>query len=114
LNEDPVPPSENDPHLGTKNVYTSAEAGPDGVYPNGTIIVKDATRPDRDFIGLVAVMRKRAGFDPAHNDWEFVEWTRESADAPFTETASGEICTSCHMGAAGTDYVWITTLGLSR
>lgn len=114
LNAEPIPPSESDPHLGTKNVYASEKAGPDGVYPVGTIIVKDAVRPDADFIGLVAVMRKRAGFDPAHNDWEFIEWTRESADAPFTITARDEVCTGCHIGAEDDDYVWIAALDLTR
>ena len=30
-------------------------------YPDGTIVVKEATRPGKDFIGLVAVMWKEAG-----------------------------------------------------
>lgn len=114
LNAAPIPPREDgDAHLGTKNVYASETAGADGVYPDGAIIVKEATRPEADFIGLVAVMRKVAGSDPEHNDWEFVEYTRESAGEPFTEVASGELCWSCHMGAASADYVWIAELGLT-
>ena len=92
LNAEPIPPrEEGDAHLGTKNVYTSEPAGPDGVYPDGAIIVKEAVRPDADFAGLVAIMRKVAGSDPQHNDWEFVEYTRGSAEEAFAETASGEV-----------------------
>jgi hypothetical protein len=70
LNAAPIPPNEQgDAHLGTKNVYTSEPAGPDGVYPDGAIIVKDATRPDADFVGLVAIMQKSAGSDPEHADY---------------------------------------------
>jgi hypothetical protein len=51
-------------------------------------------------------MRKIAGANPSANNWVFVEWTRDSADAPFTELASGAVCQSCHSGVAGQDYVF--------
>jgi Cytochrome P460 len=113
LNRKPVPARDSDPHLGTKDVYAS-QAARGGTYPHGTIIVKQATRPGKHFIGLLAVMRKERCADPAHNDWVFVEYTRGSAGEPFTETASGAVCWSCHMGAAADDYVWIAKLGLTR
>jgi hypothetical protein len=113
LNQKPVPPRDSDPHLGTKEVYASRKA--DGTtYLPGTIIVKEATRPGADFIGLIAVMRKVRGADQAHKDWVFTEYTRGSAHASFAETASGDVCWSCHMEAAQTDYVWIAKLGLTR
>jgi hypothetical protein len=59
-------------------------------------------------------MRKEQGADPAHNDWRFVEFTRDDRRDRFSETASGAICWTCHMGAAKTDYVWIYTLGLGK
>jgi Cytochrome P460 len=109
-----IPPRESgDAHLGTKRVWTTDRREGDR-YPSGTIIVKSAFRPGKDFIGLVAIMRKRPGFDPAHNNWEFVEFTREGANARFTLSASGAVCWGCHVGAAETDYVWIETLGLAR
>jgi hypothetical protein len=112
LNRKPIPPRDSDPHLGTKDVYASKDARRNGVFPDGTVIVKEAARPGNDFIGLVAVMRKRPGADPAHNDWVFVEWTRETPDERFAEVASGAVCWSCHVGAAEHDYVWISELGL--
>jgi hypothetical protein len=115
LNRKPIPPRESgDAHLGRKNVYASKERRPSGRFPNGTILVKEAVRPGKDFMGLIAIMRKERGVDRDHNDWRFVEYTRDSAGARFVETASGSVCWSCHMGAQQTDYVWIYTLGLAR
>jgi hypothetical protein len=115
LDEKPIPPRPaGDAHLGTKKVYASRPPRANGVFPDGTIIVKEAIRPDKDFLGLIAIMRKEQGADPAHNDWRFVEFTRASRQDRFAETASGAICWTCHMGAAKTDYVWIYTLGLAR
>lgn len=109
LNEAPIPPRESDPHNGTKNVYASRRPGANGLFPNGTVVVKEAKRPGADFIGLIATMRKKAGADPAHNDWVFVEFTREAPNERFSEIASGAVCWSCHVGAETTDYVF--TLG---
>ena len=114
LNPEPIPPIQGgDAHNGTKDVFTSREADRSGgiSYPAGTIIVKEAIRPERDFIGLVAIMRKIEGFDPANNDWEFVEYTRSSPNDIFTIIASGGICSGCHTGAAATDFVWVHTTG---
>ena len=106
LNDAPIPPRESDPHDGTKNVFASKRRNADAQFPDGTIVVKEAMRPGADFIGLIAVMRKRPGADPAHNDWVFVEYTREAPDARFQQIASGSVCWSCHMGAQDLDYVF--------
>jgi cytochrome P460 len=115
LNTEPIPPrSSGDAHLGTKNVYASKKRAADGRFPDGTIVVKEATRPGKDFVGLLAVMRKQKATDPAHNDWVFVEYLRDEPAEAFSEAASGAVCWSCHMGAAKTDYLWIYTLGFTR
>ncbi|MDH3227017.1 MAG: cytochrome P460 family protein, partial [Thermoleophilia bacterium] len=113
LNREPIPPKAADPHLGEKDVFTTAtpaeaEAVDGGAdrYPDGTIIVKSAVRPDGDFVGLVAVMRKVRGLDPRHNDWEFVEYTRESRESPFEVIARDAVCWTCHEVAKPTDYVY--------
>ena len=106
LNDEPIPPRESDPHNGTKNVYASKPARADGSFPNGTIVVKEATRPGADFIGLLATMRKRAGADPEHNDWVFVEYTRDARSERFAEIARGAVCWGCHIGALDNDYVF--------
>jgi Cytochrome P460 len=115
LTRKPIPPrASGDAHLGTKRVYASEPPRANRVFPDGTIVVKEAIRPGKDFLGLIAVMRKQKGADPAHNDWRFVEFTRDDPQDRFTETASGAICWNCHMGAAKTDFLWIYTLGLGK
>jgi len=106
LNEASIAPRDSDPHLGTKEVYASKKMRSNGLFPNGTIIVKEATRPGKDFLGLIAVMRKQRGADPAHNDWLFVEYTRDSRKDAFAEVASGAVCYGCHVGAEESDYVF--------
>ena len=106
LNDQPIGPRDSDPHLGTQNVYASEVQRSNGRFPNGTVVVKEASRPGKDFIGLLAVMRKQKGADPEHNDWVFVEYTREGANEPFSELARGVVCWSCHVGAAESDYVF--------
>jgi hypothetical protein len=106
LNDAPIPPRPSDPHKGTKNVYASKERRPSGRFPAGTIVVKDASRPGADFIGLIAIMRKERGADPAHGDWVFVEYTRDARNERFREQASGAVCWSCHIGALDSDYVF--------
>ena len=106
LNDEPIPPRAADPHNGTKNVYASQDRRPNGLFPYGTIVVKDASRPGTDFIGLIAVMRKERGADPAHNDWVFVEYTRDARADRFGLQARGSVCWSCHMGASDSDYVF--------
>ena len=116
LNAQPIPPAEGaDPHRGTKNVYvnqTREVIAPNGEqkfpYPDGTIIVKEATRPGKDFIGLIAVMWKEAGGDPAAGNWRFEEFLRNAPDAEFRLAFEGAVCTGCHSGAAATDFVFVT------
>jgi Cytochrome P460 len=94
-------------HGGTKNVYVSKplRAGQKR-YAVGTIIVKEAVDPGERFVRLIAVSRKIKGFNPRHNDWQMIEWTRDSPSARFSEVARGQICYSCHVGARSRDYVW--------
>jgi hypothetical protein len=106
LNDEPIPPRDADPHSGTKDVYVSKEQLADGRYPAGTIVVKDAVRPGKDFIGLIAIMRKTPGADPEHNNWVFVEYARDARSRRFQEIASGGVCWSCHVGALENDYVF--------
>jgi len=105
LNAEPIPPRDADPHLSTKNVYASMEAV-GGVYPPGTIVVKEGVRPGTSYVGLIAAMRKVAGANPEHRDWVFVEWSRDAAGDPFSKLAEGAVCEACHSGVADQDYVF--------
>lgn len=114
LNAEPIPPvSGGDPHNGTKNVYVNQQRdtiAPDGEqnfpFPDGSIVVKEAYRPGKDYIGLIAIMRKVGGSDPDHNDWEFIEYTRSSQDDDFAVIASGGTCWGCHDRVIDKDYVF--------
>jgi len=121
INARPIPPGSAqtqrvgfDAHRGTKNVYVNQPLGrlrgPGGdqrlPYPAGTILVK-AARGDGG-LTLVAVMRKIQGVDPAHGDWEWVEYKRSSDGQPFATNPglTGETCWSCHTIARDTDFVF--------
>ena len=114
LNAEPMPPGPGgDPHNGTKNVYvnkTVDDIAPNGEqqfpYPDGSIVVKEAFRPGKDFVGLIAIMRKKAGVDPDHNDWEFIEYVRNAPDADFTVIAKDGVCWGCHARVEDIDYVF--------
>jgi hypothetical protein len=94
-------------HVGTKNVYVSKPLRRGQKrYAAGTIIVKEAVNPGERFVHLIAVSRKIKGFNRRHNDWQMIEWSRDSASARFSEVARGQICYSCHVGARSRDYVW--------
>ncbi|MEQ9335967.1 MAG: cytochrome P460 family protein [Miltoncostaeaceae bacterium] len=121
LNAEPIPPNSADSqqvgfdaHLSTKQVYVNrtrqqitgtggAQRRPD---PDGTILL--TTGSTGDTITLIAVMRKIAGSDPAHGDWQFIEWKRDSADQSFATDASLQdaTCWSCHGLVEEDDWVF--------
>ena len=114
LNAEPIPPVPGgDPHNGTKNVYvnkTREDIAPNGEqqfpYPDGSIVVKEANRPGKDYVGLIAIMRKKAGVDPDHNDWEFIEYVRNAPDVAFSVIAKDGVCWGCHARVEDIDYVF--------
>ncbi len=114
LNAEPIPPVPGgDPHNGDKNVYvnkTRETIAPNGEqqfpYPDGSIVVKEAYRPGKDYVGLIAIMRKKVGVDPDHNDWEFIEYTRNAPDADFAVIAKDGVCWGCHVQVQDIDYIF--------
>jgi hypothetical protein len=107
LNAEPIPiHPDADAHYGTKDVYVNAAPDTDGRYPDAAVVVKESTRPGRDFVGLVSIMRKRLASDPEHGDWQFVEYGRAHGDEPFTVVGRDAICWTCHVRAADTDWVF--------
>ena len=91
-------------HQGTKNVYASKRKT--GVnYPVGAIVVKTARPPGKQWLSLVATMRKIRG--TANGGWRWEEFTRSSPTARFTKVPFPESgCAACHMQAQANDYVF--------
>ena len=88
-------------HTGVKNVYASKPRRANGLFPNGTVIVKSVAQPGaRGPAAQVAVMRKVRG------RWRWVEYTRDGGR--YEVLARGSICTSCHMQARRNDWVFTT------
>ncbi|MGD9572195.1 MAG: cytochrome P460 family protein [Thermoleophilia bacterium] len=100
-----------DAHSSVKDVYVRLPAGASRPaagepWPDGTDILKAGRRDGA--VVLIAVMRKVAGSDPDHGDWEFREWLRDSAGEDFATEArlTGATCWGCHATAAETDWVF--------
>jgi hypothetical protein len=117
LNAAPIPPNAGAPHGETKNVYvnqTRDAIAPGGTqafpYPEGTVVTKTGSRSGDD-AAIVAIMRKVAGADPEHGDWEFIEFSRSSAGEPYTVLAQDSVCWTCHAGATDTDWVFTRLQG---
>ncbi len=118
LNREPIPQDSAqsqrvgfDAHPSVKDVHVRLPAGAarpavGEPWPDGTDIVKAGRRDGA--IVLVAVMRKVAGSDPEHGDWEFREWLRDGAgeDLVTEDRLTGATCWGCHATAAGTDFVF--------
>jgi hypothetical protein len=105
VNAKPIRPTATTAHPGIKNVYASKRAAK-GRYPDGTILVKEGFPPGKKFVSLIATMRKIRGVDPQDGDWKYVEYTRSSAGARFTEIARDASCWGCHVLARKTDWVF--------
>ncbi len=116
INATPIPPAANAPHTpsnGNKNIFVNqareilVKSGQQVFpYPDKSIIVKEALNKEKNYVELIAIMKKIAGKDPQHNDWEFTEYTRNSPNDAFRLSAKDGICWSCHVGAKETDYVF--------
>jgi hypothetical protein len=91
-------------HQGTKNVYASKrKAG--ARHPVGTIVVKVARAPGKQWLSLVATMRKVAG--TRNGGWRWEEFTRSSPTARFSKVQFPESsCAACHAQAKRNDYVF--------
>lgn len=119
LNAEPIPPNSTasqgvgfDAHSSTKNVYVNIprETARTRPFPDGTIVVKSGRRGGET--ALVAIMRRIAGIDPTHGDWQFVEYLADG-DGGFS-TGPGlrdATCWGCHGAARDTDWVFTPTDG---
>ena len=88
------------------------DPGSDGLYPKGTVIVKEVSNPSSGILGVTAMVKRGADFNPAGNDWE---WFMLNADGtimidndtgdPVRGANLGQ-CLNCHSQASDSDYVF--------
>jgi hypothetical protein len=52
--------------------------------------------------GVGGMVKRAAGFDPAHGDWEYFYFE----DPAHIESGAIATCTGCHASARATDYVF--------
>jgi hypothetical protein len=108
MNAHPIPRRDGDPHAGTKNVYAcnvddSVLRANTRPFPDGTVILKDSAKENANYPWLVATARKQGG------TWKWDEYTRNFEDEEFVRIlASESVCTNCHQGAQGADWIFTT------
>lgn len=76
-----------------------------GEWPIGTILAKKMTNTETgDLMGVMAMAKRGADFNPDHNGWE---WFKLNEDGTIIERAADmneNGCNGCHGGASGNDY----------
>jgi hypothetical protein len=82
------------------------------VYPEGAVIVREKLETEAGSPELLTAMIKRKkGFNPAANDWEFLVISGDATKIKRREK-TGE-CQSCHQSASAKDFVFDNYLPVS-
>ena len=81
-------------------------------FPAGAVIVKEKyagpqTAP-ADLVAIAMMIKRAAGFDPAHGDWDYAYY--EPALGVVQTAEQTAYCAQCHSAAAATDYVYVEGL----
>jgi len=108
------------PHANTgiliymNKIAADAFATPESAYPVGAVIVKQKSihgYTDKDGkqvyeadTGVGGMMKRPAGYDPKHGDWEYFYFE----DAKKIESGRISTCVQCHSSAKDKDYVFGT------
>lgn len=72
-------------------------------YPPGSVVIKRKEDDAGLEVALAGMIKRRLGFDPSNNDWEFFY---RNAGEKRASTAGLEGCGDCHVRAADTDFVF--------
>lgn len=80
-----------------------------GIYPQGTVIVKQVLDGDGNQIGLVAMAKRGGDFNSNYNGWEWFMWD-ENGNMMRGADLMDNACNTCH-AAAATDYVFSDPAG---
>lgn len=90
----------------TRKIYFKDGQGPvDGVYPDGTMIVKHSTNPSGTVDEYTALVKRGNDFDAGSNNWEYFMLSADGTIAARGANLMDGMCKGCHGGAAN-DYVF--------
>ena len=82
------------------------------VYPQGAVIVREKLETEAGSPELLTAMIKRKkGFNPAANDWEFLVVSGDATKINKREKTGA--CQSCHQSASAKDFVFDNYLPVS-
>jgi hypothetical protein len=82
------------------------------VYPEGAVIVREKLETEAGSPELLTAMIKRKkGFNPAANDWEFLVVSGDATKINKREKTGA--CQSCHQSASAKDFVFDNYLPVS-
>lgn len=95
------------PHGATVSIFMNETAydalqNGDGKMPVGAMVIKENFMPDKTLAALT-VMYKSPGFDPANNDWY---WLQQLANGTAAAAGKVEGCTSCHLKVKDNDFLY--------
>ena len=83
------------------------------VYPEGAVIVREKLQTEAGSPELLTAMSKRKkGFNPAANDWEFLVVSGDATKINKREKTGA--CQSCHQSAGAKDFVFDSYLPVTR
>ncbi|HXG91418.1 MAG TPA: cytochrome P460 family protein [Blastocatellia bacterium] len=90
------------------------KSGKTSSFPAGSIFVKEAYKDDGGKPGELSdltVMEKRAGFDPANNDWYWAMTDPKgnvmtNPEMKMPVEGKVQMCSACHIQAKATDFVF--------
>jgi hypothetical protein len=79
-----------------------------GGVPVGTVVIKEKYYhyyPGAEPSAVAAMIKREAGYDPEHDDWEYAYEERSSGSERKVERGKIASCIECHK-AAGIDYLF--------
>jgi hypothetical protein len=85
------------------NIALDALMSGDDIFPDGSIIVKEAYAPEDSTFEAITSMYKVDGYNPDANDWF---WLMNSPDGMIGAEGRVQMCIDCHAGAADSDYIF--------
>jgi hypothetical protein len=108
-------------HPAAKDVYVN-DAGAEAAttrtfpFPEGSELIKETLDPESRTVTVITAMAKVAGFDPENGDWQYGMFERMedgSIGGMWAQVGDDmhQMCVSCHVGAAETDYAFLTYTG---